>query len=725
MAYNTGNPIGSTSPKDLSDNARNLDYFVNGQEASYPDRKGVPRKSWKGMEAEHNVDQVRRESEFDAAQVHRTEVFDATQGNREDQFNTWLDGSGFENDPLVYVDGSPLRVDRVTQLVDRGGSLYTVKRPASFPYGLTGEWATDATHLVLRNDQSIRQDLAEPTGAGRVGWTRRPTLAAESSVDYILSLQPINIWENEFTSLITEKPDAHAPQTWDWAPAIQAANDLIRTRFNTYGPGIQNVIQFPGSIYKVKSKITLSAFVKIKSVGMVVFQTEVANDSAFHFTAATGDYSSNTAVINKQQWMRGPFINGADGGFTFHNMLGRAGCIGLEIGSRTDLGELSPTARYTSCEYNIEGYAIAIKFNRFRNYIATFEKVHLELNDELVVFGEPSMANVLDSGENIHFIGCTFANCTTAFRWYCDGFDVNLTNCSYDYIGTVFRLHRLYKKITVHGGHMEGIGGVRAHDGVGGILLEESASSADTGTQCLVQFIGVSAVTPPGNVFRGSSKVQLELDYEYRKIGTDNTPAKLFLVDPRITLRRKAIVNQHRATLPSWAVNHQRNPTFTLDAEGSTAAPTGYTRVAGGAPSVIEAASASVLGGKAIKITGAASGSYYILDANDKTPCAPGDVVLANLFAKFPADVTAAQCSITCRLQFFSSADEVLLTTSEVSNDYGNSELIMGEWSAHVWARQAVAPAGTAYYKARFGVTGIGMNSRITYITGLYSTILK
>jgi len=64
MAYNTGNAIASTSPEDLSDNARNLDYLVNGENASYPDRKGVPRKSWKGMEGEFNADQSDRAEEY-------------------------------------------------------------------------------------------------------------------------------------------------------------------------------------------------------------------------------------------------------------------------------------------------------------------------------------------------------------------------------------------------------------------------------------------------------------------------------------------------------------------------------------------------------------------------------------------------------------------------------------------------------------------------------------
>ena len=50
MAYNTGNPIGSTSPKDLLDNAEILDKFSNGDAYEYFDRLGRKRKSMKWIQ---------------------------------------------------------------------------------------------------------------------------------------------------------------------------------------------------------------------------------------------------------------------------------------------------------------------------------------------------------------------------------------------------------------------------------------------------------------------------------------------------------------------------------------------------------------------------------------------------------------------------------------------------------------------------------------------------
>ena len=48
--YNTGNPVPSTDPRDLDDNATNFDELLNSTEASVPDRLGVPRKTWHQME---------------------------------------------------------------------------------------------------------------------------------------------------------------------------------------------------------------------------------------------------------------------------------------------------------------------------------------------------------------------------------------------------------------------------------------------------------------------------------------------------------------------------------------------------------------------------------------------------------------------------------------------------------------------------------------------------
>lgn len=139
--YNTLNPLGSTSAKDLSDNASNFDEVMNSLSPSFYDRFKRRRETWAGMEK---------------------------------MVNDFLEAMGFEATHLVYVDGTPLTVLRPTQLIDRAGSVYKVKMPASFPVNLTGTWATDQLLLVDVGDASLRMALANASdpalGAAMIGY---------------------------------------------------------------------------------------------------------------------------------------------------------------------------------------------------------------------------------------------------------------------------------------------------------------------------------------------------------------------------------------------------------------------------------------------------------------------------------------------------------------------------------------------------------------------------
>lgn len=52
MTYDTMNPVPSDDPRDLDDNAKAFDRFLQSSAASEPDRLGVERKTWAQMEAD-------------------------------------------------------------------------------------------------------------------------------------------------------------------------------------------------------------------------------------------------------------------------------------------------------------------------------------------------------------------------------------------------------------------------------------------------------------------------------------------------------------------------------------------------------------------------------------------------------------------------------------------------------------------------------------------------
>lgn len=197
MDYDTsGFPLGSKDPRVLYKNAKNFDAAMNGLSLSWLDRLGRMRKSWRGIENE---------------------------------WNTFLATTGFELPPLIYADGAPLVVERSTQLVQRNGSLYSIRLPANFPVELSGNWDDDQPLMVYRNDQPLRQDLADQDGGKLVGWTRTELSEQIKDVNSALDGSSINVWE--YASLVSSKPNPEDPTTWDWAPAVQAAVDFCNAEF--------------------------------------------------------------------------------------------------------------------------------------------------------------------------------------------------------------------------------------------------------------------------------------------------------------------------------------------------------------------------------------------------------------------------------------------------------------------------------------------------------------
>ena len=142
--YATGNPLGSTSPKDLFDNAQNLDYLLVGPNQTYPDRLGVPRKSWYGMEVE-----------FAEAQAQKQAAFDA-----------FILSSGYQD--LGDYDDGPITLTERNQIFRKDGELWKAAAPLALPYTTVENWAIDAPKFVSVGDAALRQELASNAGAALV-----------------------------------------------------------------------------------------------------------------------------------------------------------------------------------------------------------------------------------------------------------------------------------------------------------------------------------------------------------------------------------------------------------------------------------------------------------------------------------------------------------------------------------------------------------------------------
>ncbi len=117
--YSTGNPIGSTSPKDLYDNAENFDELVNSQtKTSHPDRLGNPRWTWHGIEK-------------------RVDEFLANSG--------YAPANGGLND---YDADSPFSINSYNEYVIKDGIPYRLSPAATIPYQTNGNWAEQSGDFI-------------------------------------------------------------------------------------------------------------------------------------------------------------------------------------------------------------------------------------------------------------------------------------------------------------------------------------------------------------------------------------------------------------------------------------------------------------------------------------------------------------------------------------------------------------------------------------------------
>ncbi|MBW9438424.1 hypothetical protein [Enterobacter roggenkampii] len=142
--YATNNPIGSMDPKDLFDNAQNLDFALNDiTKAIWKDRFGKDRQTFWGMEQ---------------------------------RFSQFIQSSGYK--VLGDYTSGPLTITDYNQLIRYENEFWKLNATTNIPYTTTGNdsasWALDSSNFLTVGDASLRQELSSPGGAGLVGDIPKP-----------------------------------------------------------------------------------------------------------------------------------------------------------------------------------------------------------------------------------------------------------------------------------------------------------------------------------------------------------------------------------------------------------------------------------------------------------------------------------------------------------------------------------------------------------------------
>lgn len=174
--FNTGNPLGSADPRDRDDNSKNLDLAVNDlYENTWPDRFGVLRWTWSGMDRAFDLAQDVRDSLFRTEQEGRIASFIDEQSDREQRFNEFIAASGYTgtgpNGEIVDY-AADIVVTEYNQLIrDENGEFWRVSGTVDLPYTTDGTGLPEGGALVSVGDAALRQELiiGSPTFASQTG----------------------------------------------------------------------------------------------------------------------------------------------------------------------------------------------------------------------------------------------------------------------------------------------------------------------------------------------------------------------------------------------------------------------------------------------------------------------------------------------------------------------------------------------------------------------------
>lgn len=233
MAYNTMNPLGSKDPRDVYDNATNLDLYSVGADPWYPNRFGVLKLSIEGQQ----------------------QAFQSAQEGRQAQFEAQLGAMGYT---WVGDYGAGLLFTSRNQYTVRDGIPYAVADSTTLPYTTTGNWATEVSKFkVISADDILRADLADPADGANIVAYKHPLSAAiartvSNKLQEVVSLLDF---------LAVPDGDYNAGTGTNNTPMLQAA-------INSLVPNGGTSLYIPPGVFRLASPVTVPSGVSLVGSGM-------------------------------------------------------------------------------------------------------------------------------------------------------------------------------------------------------------------------------------------------------------------------------------------------------------------------------------------------------------------------------------------------------------------------------------------------------------------------
>lgn len=500
----------------------------------------------------------------------------------------------------------------------------------------------------------------------------------------------------------------------DDTAAIQAVINASAAETISSAMGVRGVVEIPAGKYKITDTITQPPYVKVVCLGTVIIESYAAAKSAWWVAPLATDPTNLYGPIGKQQWMRGNVIDGTIGGMILVNRTGSTGTtVGLELGSRTNISRVM--SRYSMTDVAIQGYAVGMKLNSYNHYIASYTRLHIEMNDTNVQIG--TGVGQSNSGENFSWHGCVIAGAMVGVDHNTDSFDMAFYSCSFDFLGTGF-WHRTtggWNRTLISGGHIEGINEAGRYTSTGAFVR------SDVVAPNVFPDVNILGTVPyklneRKTQFKGNMRLRLGMSYRTQDwtnmAYTDNV-----LCDDFVQVKTLDVSTSNGSGLISRALNLTLDPVFAAEADGTAgSALAHWTITTSSCVLTVSADGPRTSGSKSVQAVITGSGNFTAAP-KEYTPCTAGNTMRVGVAYKF----SGSPFPSTSVVGKFYDVNKVLIQTTS-SSTYGRTNTATAQWRVFDGSARFVAPPGACYFNPTYTVgTGSGDGAQTYQFSEFYT----
>jgi hypothetical protein len=468
--------------------------------------------------------------------------------------------------------------------------------------------------------------------------------------------------------------------TADDTNAFKAAVAYVQNIVTTQNSGYPTPsIMIPSGIYKLTDTINIFPWTRFMSEGSVTLDFSGLVDTSKNGIVCRNEQTT-IPLGNMKFGTKSSFLNGTRGTICIQGP-GKATSTGWGIVVGNTTTSSSPIRDTGGEGVIVTGWRGALKYDPINTYLITWKDCRFEQNQNESVYVSLASGSVMNSGERMTFINCTFAAASNALYHNCDGFNYEFIGCSFDYhtVPFLFGPQGRYTSLKVTNAHIEAFDGAVVDASGSGQYVEVIFSAVEI---LPTAYVNTSTVvcSPSRTLFKGNSANTMRLAINGMNLLYTIRP---YLADTPIIDDNVQLVGLNGVMFRSWygvlsrSKSLGRDYGFTANTLGTSAdALTYWVRDTGTGVIVsvdVRDIQTSTLG-QSLHLHGTdASLSTITFHTVDTFVCTPGQIFYPN--CDVYADGTTGNLGVRVFVRFYDYSGALVTPTSDFGTTYLLSDL--------------------------------------------------